>query len=109
MSDPILYTETDRSTWLTTPSVVRYRAIYKGPRESYKINEEINAFLYDIRRITEVQGEARANLETYITSLLDGGETLEGSTNPIIKETSTQFLTYNSDVEYDSDTPYQGG
>jgi len=53
ISIDVLYSETNKRSWILAPQLVRWRSRYRGQRESHKTNLEMQQFLFDIRRLYE--------------------------------------------------------
>lgn len=47
----VLYWQTDTSRWLLQPQTTRWRSRYRGPRESWKVNLELDQIGLDISRL----------------------------------------------------------
>lgn len=80
-SNNVLYQSINQPFLIFAPQLVRWRHRYRGPRESYKVNLEMQQFLYDTRKlyegidmnsnnfITDSYGiEFGVNLDTYFWS-----------------------------------------
>lgn len=72
MPDPILYNTINRRLFISAPTLTRWRARHRGPRESYKINTEITQLLYDIRVLYE-KYDTLADQLNYNADVLEHG------------------------------------
>lgn len=72
MADPILYSTVNRRLFISAPTLTRWRARHRGPRESFKINSEITQLLYDIRVLYE-KYDSLADQLNYNTDVLEQG------------------------------------
>lgn len=52
--DPFLYTNPDKRSRILAPQLTRWRSRYRGQRESYKTNLQMQQFLFDTRKLYEV-------------------------------------------------------
>lgn len=73
---PLVYAEVDRRNWLLQPNFVRSRARFRGPRETEKINLEINQMYYDLHRTRAKMDATASNLEAFIQRF-EGGVSFE--------------------------------
>lgn len=63
-------------TQLSQPNLTRARHRYRGPRESHKVNLEINQYLYDITRLYQLTLTAEATFRAHMLTLTDGGQAI---------------------------------
>lgn len=71
--DYYLYSMTDRSRWVMEPVFVRTRHRYRGPRQSLKMNLEMDSFRFDILRMRTTVQSLRERFESYKQILVYGG------------------------------------
>lgn len=60
------YDEYDRSNWVYQPTMTRSRQRFRGPRESQKINQEIQQAFCDIGKLHSLHAEVKAVLDDYV-------------------------------------------
>lgn len=65
----IFYWVADTSQWLIQPQLTINRARYRGPRESWKVNLEINQIGFDIHNLFNITSVYQTNFELHIQSL----------------------------------------
>lgn len=68
------YTDTDKTLWLYQPNLVRWRARYRGPRESLKTNQEIMQTAYDLHRIEKRRQDLEELIDDRVDTLLLGSD-----------------------------------
>lgn len=66
---PVTYVPASERSWVLAPQVTRWRSRYRGQRESWKINLEMNQFLYDIRKLWEGNQTVTNNLNEFLYNL----------------------------------------
>jgi len=71
---PTLYHEYNRREQFLAPQYTRSRHRYRGPRESYKVNLEIDQFAFSVHRLHETYEDFRGEFVTKAFLLLEGGE-----------------------------------
>jgi hypothetical protein len=83
------YTDIDKTLWLHQPSLIRNRARYRGPRESFKTNQEIMQISYDLHRIEKRRQDLHNLIEDRIDTMLLGSDleddvTYGASAEPVV-------------------------
>lgn len=71
---PTLYHEYNRREQFLAPQFNRSRHRYRGPRESFKINLEIDQFAFSVHRLYESYEDFREEFIMKASLLLSGGE-----------------------------------
>lgn len=69
-----LYNEYDKNLWFYQPNLVRWRHRFNGPRESQKLNQEMNQTYYDLNRLETLKDDLLDTWEGYLDLLIDGGD-----------------------------------
>lgn len=72
-----LYDEYERDYWVYQPGFVRSRQIFRGPRDSFRINQEIQQTLFDLNRINVQYDDTLSLYDDYVELLEDGTEALD--------------------------------
>ncbi len=72
-----LYDEYERDYWVYQPAFVRSRHIFRGPRDSFKINQEIQQTLFDLNRLNVQYDDTLELYDDYTALLEDGTDSLE--------------------------------
>ena len=88
---PTLYADTKQRYWILAPQTTKWRHRYRGQRESWKINLEMNQFLYDVRKLYEGTITVSQNLANNLYNLEFG-----------LTISPTYSITYDDDSLYDS-------
>lgn len=70
----LLYKTYDKREHLDAPQYTRLKQRYRGPRESYKANLEINQLLHSVAKLNEVYDLFQAEFEDIGSVFLSGGE-----------------------------------
>lgn len=70
----ILYSEFSLRKHINAPQFNRMRHRFRGPRESEKINLEMNQLYYSIHKQYEIQQAFNDKFVTYAENILDGAE-----------------------------------
>lgn len=73
---PILYTDIDKKFWFRQPNFIRWRHMFRSPRNSLKINQEMGQTHYDLARIN-VRVEDVTELKDELIDKLYGGWDLD--------------------------------
>ncbi len=68
----LLYNEIDTKYFVYQPNMVRSRQRYKGPRDSAKINLEIQQYLYDMGKVYKRSAEVINDTVAYAADIVRG-------------------------------------
>jgi len=69
---PILFTDIDKKLWFRQPNLVRWRHMFRSPRQSLKINQELGQTHYDLSRINVRAEDNEEELESIKDYFFDG-------------------------------------
>ena len=68
----IVYSLSNRDLFLNMPQTIRWRSRYRGYKESYKVNTEVNQLRYDILKLRKTYITIQDDFENHVSDLYDG-------------------------------------
>lgn len=90
---PEFYSDVERRNHFSAPQMTITRQRYRGPRESEKINLEMNQLAFSIKRLYERYDQLAADFVEDASILLEGGTLFVESENGPLKVDGLENLT----------------
>lgn len=72
---PVFYADINKRNFFSAPQFNRMRHRYRGPRESSKINLEVDQISFSLHKLYETYNAIFGDFRTYANLLLEGGDT----------------------------------